>query len=522
MPGPPAILVAADVDGDRLRDLVVVVAYTEWDQIGVEQTTMDQTAGLVEVLTIVPALFDRRELHLFHGRSEGGFVAGRSMPLPPSVITLEAGPDGVPLIALTDEGAAELRFVAGAAAPFRLVPLLADAPALRGSGALVPALGLVRDWDGDGDGDLWLPGSNDAALYLAPSLRAAARAGSARAQPAMRVALRELPSRSGFEQPGLSRTLALPRSEDVVGDGVRDLVAQRDDGFDRLQVLRGRGGGRFAQPLFPLEGEPPERVAHVVHFGDLDGDGRAEYLVEEDLSDPDAGMRKEVKEAKRPPRRYLVHSAAGERLAPSAEPHARFDVLGYAFITDEDEDDGLAMPGGLMDLDADGRLDLVTVTLDFSVLQALRVLATQSLSLGIDFHVFCQQPGARFAPVAGLDLSGKFKLRLEDLRVRQLSQFAGDFDGDGRRDFLQIGRAGKGKQATVHYGRAGCEYPAQPDLVLALPEEPRNLALVRVADWDGDERADLLVIQPLAPAGDGETARVTLELSLSRGPRSTP
>ncbi|HEX6200042.1 MAG TPA: hypothetical protein VF150_07265, partial [Thermoanaerobaculia bacterium] len=84
LPGAPAALVPADLDGDGLRDLAVVVVYTEWDQIGVEELTeMDQVEGLVEVLTIVPVLLDRREVRAFLGRPGGGLEpAGEPLPLP--------------------------------------------------------------------------------------------------------------------------------------------------------------------------------------------------------------------------------------------------------------------------------------------------------------------------------------------------------------------------------------------------------------------------------------------------------
>jgi hypothetical protein len=108
LPGAPAALVPADLDGDGVRDLAVVVVYTEWDRIGVEEwTEMDQVEGLVEVLTIVPVLLDRREVRAYLGRPEGGFEAvGDPLPLPLSVLSLEPGPPGMPALALTDEGRA--------------------------------------------------------------------------------------------------------------------------------------------------------------------------------------------------------------------------------------------------------------------------------------------------------------------------------------------------------------------------------------------------------------------------------
>jgi hypothetical protein len=171
----------------------------------------------------------------------------------------------------------------------------------------------------------------------------------------------------------------------------------------------------------------------------------------------------------------------------------------------------------LWDIDGDGRRDLITLTLDFSLLQALRILVAHSLSIGLDFHVFCQQADGSFEPVAGLDLSGRFRLDLNDFRQGQLSMFDGDFDGDSRKDFVQIGR---GRKVTIHRGRSGCRFPTEPDLEIELAEAPKDLALVDVADLDGDGLSDLSIIRPQRQRQGQSTqakAPVRLDLYLSGG-----
>jgi hypothetical protein len=165
LPGAPAALVPADLDGDGLQDLAVVVVYTEWDQIGIEERTeMDEVEGLVEVLTIVPVLFDRREVRAYLGRPGGGFeLAGEPLALPLSVLSLEPGPPGIPALALTDEGASALVFDRAAGA-LVFQPLLSDPPVLAGTGAFLAGLGLVQDATGDGVADLLLPAPDGLAL----------------------------------------------------------------------------------------------------------------------------------------------------------------------------------------------------------------------------------------------------------------------------------------------------------------------------------------------------------------------
>jgi hypothetical protein len=322
------------------------------------------------------------------------------------------------------------------------------------------------------------------------------------------------PPFEGVETPW-RRDLPLPEARDVDGDGLVDLVVPHPlRGWRELYLYRGLGDGAFAPLLGPL-GDPgasadQDEGLGIVFFDDLDGDGRAEYFTQREIELPDdAGMRREMGHAKRPPHRYTVVEA-GDDLLPRSRPRLELTAEGYSFP----DDDEVRLPGGLWDLDGDGRRDLVTLTLDFSMLQAVRILVAQSLSLGLDFHVYCQQADGTFRAVEGLDLSGRFRVDLDDFRLGELSMFGGDFDGDGRRDFVQIGR---GDVVTVHRGSAGCRFPAEPDLRLELVDAPRDLSLVEVADLDGDGLSDLAVVQPRPPSGAGDaTARLDLYLSGGR------
>lgn len=502
LPGAPAQLIPVEIDGDPGPELAVVVAYTAWDEIALEETSeIDEVEGLVAVMTIVPALLENRELWLFDRQADGAWQAlGDPFELATDIVSLEPTSQlAVPLLAITDTGADAIRPLADGSGLER-IELVAAATALAGTGAFLPHLRWVYDLDGDPWPDLLLPTRQGWALH--PGLE-----GGFAPDAVQRLAL---PPLEHLETPW-RRDVPLPEVRDVDGDDLPDILTPHPSrGWNAFFAYRNLGR-RFSAPLGPL-GTAGDRESglQVVFFDDLDGDGSAEYVVQEEISAEDAGM-KEMAHAKRPPQRYSVFDA-GPNFGLVAEPRRVFVADGHAFPGTSD----IRLPGGLWDLDGDGRRDLVTLTLDFSVLQAVRVLVARSLNIGLDFHVLCQQPDGAFSPSPGLDLSGSFRLNLNNFRQGQLSLFSGDFDGDGRKDFLQIGR---GRTVSIHRGGAGCRFPSRPDLEIELVEAPKDLALVEVGDLDGDGLADLAVTQPRSRRRDAQSSPVRLDLYLSGGRR---
>jgi hypothetical protein len=499
LPAAPASVLPVDLDGDGARDLLVFLVYTRWDQKVVEErATMDGIEGFMEVMTIVPALLDRRELWLFRGDGRGGYApAGEPLPMPLSVHSLLAGDDVV--LALTDDGVSEVVWQPQPGT-LALVPRLAARSRLAGTGVFLPALELLADLTGDGRPELLFPAPEGLEVY--------ATAGpDAWGAP---LALVALPPPAADASP-LVMSYPLPEVRDVDGDDRADLVwRDPEDGWRRPWVARNEGGGRFAPPVAPL-GEPVKEGPQPAFFGDLDGDGRAEVVTDEAVALPeDSGMRAEIRDAELP-RSTLRVFGTDDDLAPLAIPHTTFPVHGHVFMGG---DSSVQLPGGFRDLDGDGRLDLVAIELGISITRLLGGLALGRVTLPTTFHLWCQAPDGTFRPVSGLDLSGRLRFDIGEMAVRNLPSFAGDFDGDGRIDFVQLGR---GKKVTIHTGAPGCRFPSSPDLTLQLKQEPAHLDLVRVRDLDGDGRADLMVIQPGKAPEAGVSPPARLDLYLSAG-----
>lgn len=505
LPGAPAAVVSADLDGDGRRDLVVVVAYNQWDEIAItESSTMDNVKGLVDVMTIVPAVMDRREARVYRARADGSYAPPLSLALPLSVLSLEAGPPETPVVALTDAGASILRL--DPPGTLRLEPWIDDPPVMAGTGNFLGDLGLMKDVDGDGILDLLLPARDGLAVYLGRKGRGVMHQAASRLPVAGEV----------FRSAGsLEHRYPLPQVQDVTGDGRPDLIFR--DPVKRWRsvwVARNAGKGKFLPAVEVALGAGDPRGPNPVWMGDLGGDGRAAVVFRQGLDDPKRGsMRKEMEKARQPHGRLTFRRLSAD-LVPEKTPYRTFDVTGWGLEGVEAESTEIDLPGGFQDLNGDGRPDIVTVTMDLGLPKLLGSLATKRLNVGLDFHVWCQEKDGGFRPVKGLDLAGTFRFDLNDLRVSQLSLFSGDFDGDGRADFVQIGR---GRRVTIHRGRPDCSFPAKPDMAFDLREEPRDLSLVRIRDLDGDGRSDLLIITPRQSAEEGFAPPVRLDLYLSGG-----
>ncbi len=514
LPGPPAVIVAADLNRDGRQDLLIVTAYTRWGSI-----STDRVEEAVEITEVVPALFDTREARAFLAEASGGYrAAGAPLSLPTFVLSAEAGPEMHPVVALTDDGLSELRLAGPKGQEtLTLEPLLDEPSAFAGTGAILSDLDVLKDVDGDKVLDAVIPTKDGIAVYRGENGGFAAVA-SFRGR---------LPGDDRSQILGRAeRQVPIPRVEDADGDGRADLVVLGSGASGQwVAIARGLGEGRFSVPrvvelacLHRTAALPsvtatkddeasPGSDRWVAWAGDIDGDGRIDLVTREDI---DTG-KSDMKQAKKPMIRYRLHHLKPD-LSIDTKPYTQFDAEGWSFSGGFQ--DGVDLQ--FVDLDGDRRKDLVTITLDFSMFQALRALTEKKIGIGLEFHVVAQQGDGSFRLVPNQKLSEKLKLDLNRLEISRLGQFQGDFDGDGRVDFVHLGR---GKAVTIHRGQPGGRYAEKPDLSITLEDEPEDVMLVRVRDFDADGRSDLSVTRTLAPPEPGATAPARLELNLSGEPK---
>ena len=263
-----------------------------------------------------------------------------------------------------------------------------------------------------------------------------------------------------------SRWPTLARADDN-GDGRMDLFA-----LSRWETwiyhagpdgLPGEPSRKLAFVPFDEESERRHEATGLSYFAeDLDGDGRADLL----LSMAAGGLMEGRSKAQ-------VHLGGSPGVALSADPAASREMTGGFSAVH------------LVDLDGDGRSEILEMTIEFGVIQIVAALLTGNTK--ITLRVLTLDPDAPdgFRIIFEDDL--KFALDLASSRIEGLVPTLGDWNGDGIQDLHVSG------SSSVRF-RLGARPGDGPLFGKATGRQPLPLpsGQSRVADLDGDRLDDLI------------------------------
>ena len=153
------------------------------------------------------------------------------------------------------------------------------------------------------------------------------------------------------------------------------------------------------------------------------------------------------------------------------EPDQVFETEGWG--TDE-----------LVDLDGDGKLELVRVRLDLSVLEIIEALVTRSLDARVEIYRSGAESG--FAAEPAMKRKLDLALDFESGRARGfVPNVRADLNGDGYRDLLN---SGAGKRVEVFLGGSRDPYSRR-----AARQSFATNGRIRFGDLEGDGMADFVL-----------------------------
>lgn len=359
---------------------------------------------------------------------------------------------------------------------------------------------LCRDLDGDGRPDLFVPQRDGfAVLKNLGGLRfAAPERLAAPPKAALHVGFPRISSQlfASYWYPN-------PLLTQFDAQGGPELVLAREGnlsvyGSDQAGQLPLRPRGTWTIPdqrQFSFTSENPFELDFTMPLvlRDLDGDGRL------DASSTHVGQGTT----------RLFLQRTGDPARDFAAPAQSIRVKGITLLA------------FYVDLDHDGRLDLVLPRLDkISLWSIVKVFITRSVPAEVLFFYqradprapFPDQPDAIREAEIPISLGGKgegFKIGTTVVAN------AGDFDGDGLLDLLHRTERDK---VSIYRGRPGRKFEEDASTRVEIPDvEPFRFVLAEVHDLDGDGKDDVL-LRYTSWERDGDRITILASGGAPRGP----
>jgi hypothetical protein len=285
-----------------------------------------------------------------------------------------------------------------------------------------------------------------------------------------------------FDHPRLS-------TGDVDGDGRADVIAS--DRHALRVFLQDELGGFPPEPrVLPLRRLSEED--HIRNVGgvrveprDFDGDGRVDLLISSTRGSLFGGTTElEV----------LLNRDGGWRLDA---PDQRFRIEGGVAVHE------------VVDLDGDGRAELISTRIPTGVLELVEVLLTRA----IDAEVSIRRPGdgRPFEQEPWLRRKLDVPISFETFRARGfVPTLEADLDGDGHRDMLG---SGGGERLEVRLGDAEDGYGGR-----TTSQSLDTGGRIRFGDADGDDLPDFVLYDARRP---GSPIRIARNRGVLGGPTLT-
>jgi hypothetical protein len=281
----------------------------------------------------------------------------------------------------------------------------------------IPMIDFVRDWNEDGKDEVAVPGFEGLAIYARDT---------GGAYTSDNLVLLEIETRIGrtwdhgrhSDNFGLAARYTFPNIQllDYDNSGIPDLVATTED---RVIVHLRETNGMYAEEpavsrLFDVltQEEKIEAMAEVETLvEDLNQDGYADAVVTKQTAKGLTNFR------------GVVSVWWGGPEGFGEEPDQ--------MIISE----GTASAGArFLDVNGDGRKDLVLPSIKFSIAAIIRILVTRSIK--VYFNIFLLNDDDRLSERPDFTKEVKFKIDLSGESDSQAMDLEGDYDGDKRTDFV--------------------------------------------------------------------------------------
>lgn len=388
-------LTAADLDGDGLDDLVVL--HTKGHSPDIE-----------------------RWASVFRHKPEGGFssAADLTIELPGQVAALDVGDvlgdSGAELVALTATGASVVDY-SGTDGAFSLVPIARGVSgSILPSHENVPIVDFVQDWNGDGRDDVVIPGFDELYIFLAGGDTLSTVPQVCELE--TRIGLSAERSENGPRFGAVEVTRKLPNlvPVDLEGDGDSDLVAHWDEEA-RFYL---QDNGRFSRVpdaattlgLVTDEDREEENLRLEVSVVDVDGDGVADLFGGKSIAHGVGDFSSTV----------ALRYGNGD-LNFNGGPDWSTSVEGWS-------------AGTWIDLDGNGRKELVLPVIKLGITDIVRILITKKVKVGFTFYFPAEDRGISQTPDFVEEVT--LEVGFEGSGETQIVNFDGDYDGDGRVDLV--------------------------------------------------------------------------------------